>query len=47
VVRDAHDALTYGGVAAVFVGVTGEFGLWWALIAAGLVLLAFAFKGLR
>lgn len=47
VVRDRHDVIAYGGLVAVTAGVGGEFGLHWALIAAGGILLALTWKGLR
>ena len=46
-VRDRHDALTYTGIGTLTAGVALEFGRGWALTAFGLVVLAFAWKGLR
>jgi hypothetical protein len=46
-VRDRHDALTYTGIGTLTAGVALEFGRGWALMAFGLVVLAFAWKGLR
>jgi hypothetical protein len=47
VVRDRHDVIAYGGWLAVTIGVWGEFGRSWACIAAGGILLALTWKGLR
>ncbi|KKM65220.1 hypothetical protein LCGC14_1493470 [marine sediment metagenome] len=46
-VKDRHDALTYTGIGTLTAGVAMEFGRGWALTAFGLVLLVFAWKGLR
>jgi len=44
---DGHDGFTFGGLGALGIGLWLRFGLWAGLTAVGLVLVGFAWKGLR
>lgn len=47
VIQDRHDAISWLGLVLVGGGTWREFGVGWAAVVSGAVLLVFAWKGLR